>query len=47
MLGKLGWDAIPFSEPIPLVAAGVVGTLIAAVLVWVWRAGYVPYLWRE
>ncbi|WP_375390917.1 cytochrome o ubiquinol oxidase subunit I [uncultured Sphingomonas sp.] len=47
MLGKLGWDAIPFSEPIPLVAAGVFGTLIAAVLVWVWRAGHWPYLWRE
>ena len=45
--GKLGWDAIPFNEPIPLIAAGFFGTMIAAVLIWVWRAGHWPYLWRE
>ena len=45
--GKLGWDAIPFNEPIPLIAAGVFGSIIAGVLFWVWRKGYVPYLWRE
>ncbi|WP_419808249.1 cytochrome o ubiquinol oxidase subunit I [Sphingomonas sp.] len=47
MFGKLGWDAIPFDNPIPLVAFGVFGGLILAVLVWVWRAGHWPYLWRE
>ena len=47
IFGKLGWDAIPFAEPIPLVAAGVFGTIIAGVLLWVWRAGHWPYLWRE
>ena len=31
MLGKLTWDAIPFDQPIPLVAASVVGLVIIAV----------------
>ena len=30
MLGKLTWDAIPFDQPIPLVAAAVVGVVIIA-----------------
>ena len=47
MFGKLGWDAIPFDEPIPLVAAGAIGVILAGVLLWVWRAGHLPYLWRE
>ncbi|WP_217429771.1 cytochrome o ubiquinol oxidase subunit I [Sphingomonas bacterium] len=47
IFGRLGWDAIPFDQPIPLVGAGVFGLLIAGVLVWVWRAGHVPYLWHE
>ena len=47
VFGKLGWDAIPFDQPIPLVAAAIVGTLLVAVMVWVWRAGHWPYLWRE
>ena len=47
MLGKLTWDAIPFSQPIPLVASAVVGLIIAGVLIWTWRAGHVPYIWRE
>src|ERR1700675_2745244 len=37
MLGKLTWAAIPFDQPIPLVA----------VLVWIVVAGHLPYLWRE
>ena len=47
MFGKLRWDSVPWDQPIPLVAAGVVGAVVAGVLLWVWRAGYVPYLWRE
>jgi cytochrome o ubiquinol oxidase subunit 1 len=47
MFGRLTWHAIPWSEPIPLVAAGVVGLLLAAVVGWVLLKGYAPYLWRE
>jgi len=47
MLGRLTWQAIPWSEPIPLVAAGVVGLMLAGVIVWVFLKGYVPYLWKE
>ena len=32
MLGKLSWAAIPFDQPIPLVAAGIVGLVIIGVL---------------
>ncbi len=27
MFGKLSWQAIPFDQPIPLIAAGVVGVV--------------------
>jgi len=47
VLGKLTWEAIPFNEPIPLIAAGVVGLILAAVLAWVVLKGHLPYLWRE
>jgi cytochrome o ubiquinol oxidase subunit 1 len=47
MLGKLTWDAIPWNEPIPLIAAAVVGLAIVAGLVWVVAKGHLPYLWRE
>jgi cytochrome o ubiquinol oxidase subunit I len=47
MLGKLTWDAIPFDQPIPLVAAGVVGVVIIGVLAWVALKGWIPYLWKE
>ena len=47
MLGKLSWDAIPFDQPIPLVASGVVALAILAVLAWVVIKGHLPYLWRE
>ena len=47
MFGKLGWDSIPWSEPIPLVAAAAVGIVLAGALFWTWRAGHFPYLWRE
>src|SRR5258706_2212137 len=47
MFGRLTWQAIPWSEPIPLVAAGLVGLFLAAIVVWVFFKGYAPYLWRE
>ena len=47
MLGKLGWNAIPFDQPIPLVSSAVVGIVLLGVVVWVWAKGYVPYLWSE
>src|SRR3954462_12509269 len=47
MLGKLDWSAIPFDQPIPLIAAAVVLVAILAVLIWVIVKGYLPYLWHE
>jgi cytochrome o ubiquinol oxidase subunit 1 len=47
MLGKLTWSAIPFDQPIPLVAGGVVLVVILGVVIWVVLAGHLPYLWRE
>ncbi len=47
MFGKLTWDAIPWSQPIPLVAGSVVVLIILAVIAWVVLKGYLPYLWRE
>jgi cytochrome o ubiquinol oxidase subunit 1 len=47
MLGKLDWSAVPLDQPIPLIAAGVVGVLILGVLVWITVRGYLPYLWNE
>jgi cytochrome o ubiquinol oxidase subunit 1 len=47
MMGKLTWDAVPLNQPIPLVAGGVVLLVILAVLVWVTKRGWIPYLWKE
>jgi len=47
MFGKLTWAAIPFDQPIPLIAAAMVGVAILAVLVWVVIKGHLPYLWEE
>ncbi|HEY0913094.1 MAG TPA: cytochrome o ubiquinol oxidase subunit I [Bradyrhizobium sp.] len=47
MLGKLTLAAIPFDQPIPLVAGAVVLVAILAVLVWVVVKGHLPYLWDE
>src|ERR1700722_5081472 len=47
MLGKLSWAAIPFNQPIPLVAAAVVGLVIIGVLAWITLKGWLPYLWQE
>jgi cytochrome o ubiquinol oxidase subunit I len=47
MLGKLTWAAIPFNQPIPMIASGVVVLGILAILGWVVIKGHLPYLWRE
>ncbi|MCK1722273.1 cytochrome o ubiquinol oxidase subunit I [Bradyrhizobium sp. 141] len=47
MLGKLDWSAIPFDQPIPLIAGAVVLIAILAVLIWVVVKGHLPYLWHE
>jgi len=47
MLGKLTWQAIPFDQPIPLVAGSVVFLAIVAIMIWVTVKGYLPYLWHE
>jgi hypothetical protein len=47
MLGRLSWAAIPFYQPLPLYAMGVVGIIILAVLGVITKKGWWPYLWRE
>jgi cytochrome o ubiquinol oxidase subunit 1 len=47
MFGKLTWDAIPWSQPIPLVAGGSVMAIVLGVVLWIIAAGHLPYLWRE
>ena len=47
MWGKLSWAAIPFDQPIPLIASGVVGGVIIGVLALITLKGWLPYLWRE
>jgi cytochrome o ubiquinol oxidase subunit I len=47
MLGKLTWAAIPFDQPIPLIAGAVVILIVLAVIAWVILSGHLPYLWRE
>jgi cytochrome o ubiquinol oxidase subunit I len=47
MLGKLSWNAVPFDQPIPMAASGVVALAILAMLGWVVVRGHLPYLWRE
>lgn len=47
MLGKLTWAAVPFDQPIPLIASALVIIVLLGVLVWVALKGHVPYLWSE
>src|SRR4030081_352719 len=47
MFGNLPWQAIPWDQPIPLVAGAAVVLVILAVLVWVVVKGYLPYLWHD
>jgi cytochrome o ubiquinol oxidase subunit 1 len=47
MLGRLTLSAIPFDQPIPLIAGAVVILAVLCVVAWVILKGYLPYLWRE
>jgi cytochrome o ubiquinol oxidase subunit I len=47
MFGRLSWAAIPFDVPVVMITAGVVGTILGAVLLLVTVKGWWPYLWRE
>ena len=46
-LGKLTWAAIPFDQPIVMVASAIVAAAITGVLAWIVIKGHLPYLWRE
>ncbi len=47
MFGKLSLAAIPFDQPIPLIAGAVVIVTVLAVLGWIVLKGHLPYLWHE
>ncbi len=47
MFGRLTWAAIPFDQPVVMIASGTVGFLIFCVLALVTVKGWWPYLWRE
>jgi cytochrome o ubiquinol oxidase subunit 1 len=47
MFGRLTWAAIPFDQPVVMIAAGTVGFVIFCVLALVTVKGWWPYLWRE
>jgi cytochrome o ubiquinol oxidase subunit I len=47
MFGRLTWAAIPFDQPIVMVASAIVAAAITAVLAWVVVKGHLPYIWKE
>jgi len=47
MFGKLTINAIPWDQPIPLIAGAVMVALLLALFAWVTLKGYLPYLWQE
>ena len=47
MWGKLSWQAIPYDQPIIMIASAVVALFITGVIAWVVVKGHLPYLWRE
>jgi cytochrome o ubiquinol oxidase subunit 1 len=47
MFGKLTLSAIPFDQPIVMIASGAVGLIIIGLLALVALKGWIPYLWRE
>src|SRR3954449_2871941 len=47
MLGRLSWAAIPFDQPLPLYAMGLVGIVVLIVLGIITKKGWWPYLWSE
>ncbi len=46
-MGRLTWAAIPFDQPVVMIASGTVGFVIFCVLALVTVKGWWPYLWRE
>src|ERR1700688_1200088 len=46
-MGRLTWAAIPFEQPVVMIASGTVGFVIFCVLALVTVKGWWPYLWRE
>ena len=47
MLGKLTWDAVPFDQPIPLIAGLAAFAIVGLVVIYIILRGWAPYLWRE
>jgi cytochrome o ubiquinol oxidase subunit 1 len=47
MLGKLSWDAFPFSQPIPMAASMFIVAVMLGVSGLITWKGWWPYLWRE
>jgi cytochrome o ubiquinol oxidase subunit 1 len=47
MFGRLTWEAIPFDQPVVMIASGAVGFVILCVLVLITVKGWWPYLWHE
>jgi cytochrome o ubiquinol oxidase subunit 1 len=47
VLGKLSWDAIPFSQPIPMAASLFIVVGVLGVLGLVSWKGWWPYVWRQ
>ena len=47
MFGKLTLSAIPYDQPIPMVASATVALVITGVLAWIVFGGHLPYLWKE
>src|SRR6202142_3214088 len=47
MMGRLSWAAIPFAQPVVMIASGTVGFVIFCMLALVTVKGWWPYLWRE
>jgi cytochrome o ubiquinol oxidase subunit I len=47
LLGKLSWSAIPFDQPIVMVASALMIMVVLSILAWITLKGHWPYLWRE
>jgi cytochrome o ubiquinol oxidase subunit I len=47
LFGKLGWNAIPFDQPIAMLASGLMILAVVFILAWITLKGHWPYLWRE
>jgi cytochrome o ubiquinol oxidase subunit I len=47
LLGRLSWSAIPFDQPIVMVASALMIMVVLSILAWITLKGHWPYLWRE